>query len=164
MNRDPAPAQASIAIARVTAADTDVRDLIAALDRDLARHYTPEQQHGLKLDALFEPPMRFFLARLNGAAIGCGGVALFADFAEIKRMYVRPDARGRGVADALMARLAQEAADAGLTLLRLETGTEQKAAMRFYRRAGFMPCNAFEPYSSMPPSAIATSVFMERRI
>jgi putative acetyltransferase len=79
-------------------------------------------------------------------------------------MYVRVGARGRGVADALLATLTGEAATAGLKLLRLETGTRQVRALRFYRRHGFAVCAAYEPYASMPPAAIATSIFMERRI
>ena len=63
----------------------------------------------LALDAIFAPNIRFFVARLNGAAVGCGGVAFFADFAEVKRMYVREVARGRGVAQLLLARIEQEA-------------------------------------------------------
>jgi putative acetyltransferase len=142
----------------------EVRLLIGELDAELLQHYPPEQRHGLKLDALFQPHIRFFTAELNGQPAGCGGIALFADFAELKRMYVRPAARGRGVADAILERLMAEAEAAGLSVVRLETGTVQAAAIRFYRRAGFEPCAAFEPYKSMPPGNIATSVFMERRI
>ena len=76
----------------------EVRVLIGELDRILAAEYPPEQRHGLSLDEIFNPGVRFFLARSNGAAVGCGGVAFFADFAEVKRMYVREAARGRGVA------------------------------------------------------------------
>lgn len=108
--------------------------------------------------------MRFFVARLNGAAVGCGGVALFADFAEVKRMYVRDAARGRGVAQALLARIEREAWEAGLAVLRLETGTRQFAAMRLYQRAGFEVCPAFGAYAEMPPHAVATSVFLEKRL
>jgi putative acetyltransferase len=77
-------------------------------------------------------------------------------------MYVRPEARGQGIADALMERLAEVARAAGRNLLRLETGDRQQAAIRFYARQGFQACGDFEPYSSMPPDAIATSVFMEK--
>jgi putative acetyltransferase len=101
---------------------------------------------------------------LNGAAAGCGGVALFSDFAEVKRMYVRPSARGRGVAQALLKRLEAEARSAGLLLLRLETGDRQVAAMRLYERAGFARCGAFGAYAAMPPGAIATSIFLEKRL
>src|SRR6478609_1838414 len=86
-------------------ATEEARSLIDELETVLAAEYTPEQRHGLALDALFQPHIRFFLAWLDGAAVGCGGVALFDDFAEVKRMYVREKARGRGVARALLARL-----------------------------------------------------------
>jgi putative acetyltransferase len=157
-------ARAAVEVEQVLKTTDEVRALIGALDRELAANYTPEQQHGLSLDAIFQPGIRFFVARVAGAAVGCGGVALFSDFAEIKRMYVRDGSRGQGVADALMARLTAEALAAGLTLLRLETGTEQAAASRFYRRCGFQPCASFEPYSSMPPEAVVTSVFLEKRL
>ena len=152
-----------IRIERATEPTDDVRLLIGELDAELLRHYPPEQRHGLKLDALFQPHIRFFTATLDGQPAGCGGIALFADFAELKRMYVRPAARGRGVADAILVRLIAEAVAAGLKVVRLETGTEQTAAIRFYQRAGFEPCAAFEPYKSMPPHSIATSIFMEKR-
>ena len=153
-----------IRIERAEEPTGDIRLLIGELDAELLQHYPPEQRHGLKLDALFEPHIRFFIAHLDGQPAGCGGIALFADFAELKRMYVRPESRGRGVADAILARLLAEAEAAGLPMVRLETGTEQAAAIRFYRRAGFQPCAAFEPYSSMPPHNIATSVFMGRQV
>jgi len=71
-----------------------VHALIGELDQILSVEYAPEQRHGLALDAIFRPNIRFFLACLNGVAVGCGGVALFADFAEVKRMYVGRVARG----------------------------------------------------------------------
>ena len=153
-----------IDIEPIATATDDVRLLIGELDQVLAVEYLPEQRHGLALDALFEPHIRFFLARLNGAAIGCGGMALFDDFAEVKRMYVREPARGRGVAQALLTRIETEARLAGFGLLRLETGERQAAALRFYSRAGFRPCSAFGDYGAMRPEAIATSIFMEKRL
>ncbi|HEX4506995.1 MAG TPA: GNAT family N-acetyltransferase [Alphaproteobacteria bacterium] len=153
-----------IVVERAEGPTDAVRLLIGELDAELLQHYPPEQRHGLKLDAIFQPHVLFFTAALDGEPAGCGGIALFADFAELKRMYVRPEARGRGVADAILARLAEEASGAGLSLLRLETGTQQQAAIRFYRRAGFMPCGSFEPYASMLPHEIAASVFLEMHI
>jgi len=154
----------TIAVEAVRAPTEDVRDLIDALDRTLAQEYLPEQRHGLPLDALFEPHVRFFVARLDGAAVGCGGVALFATFAEVKRMFVRDDMRGRGVARALLARIESEAAQHGLDVVRLETGDQQHAAIRFYERAAFRRCDAFGDYAAMTPQAIATSVFFEKRL
>jgi putative acetyltransferase len=153
-----------VRLERAFAVDDEIRALIGELDAELGANYTPEQRHGISLNALCEPHMRFFTAWTDAGAQGCGGVALFEDFAELKRMYVRPVARGCGMADVLLAKLAQEAAAAGLNLLRLETGTLQTCALRFYQRHGFAPCPAYEPYASMPPAAIATSIFMEKRI
>jgi putative acetyltransferase len=146
-----------------TATD-DVRALIGELEAVLAAEYSPEQRHGLALDALFQPHIRFFVARLRGEAVGCGGVALFSDFAEVKRMYVRDAARRHGVAGAILARLEEEARTAGLAWLRLETGVHQTAAMQLYERAGFRRCAAFGDYVGMAPSSIVTSVFFEKRI
>jgi putative acetyltransferase len=153
-----------ITVELVPAATDDVRILIGELDQILSAEYTPEQRHGLALDAIFAPNIRFFVVRLNGAAVGCGGVALFADFAEVKRMYVREVARGRGVAQALLVRVEQAACDAGFSLLRLETGARQIAALRFYQRAGFQICAAFGAYATMAPQAIATSVFLQKQL
>ncbi len=91
-------------------------------------------------------------------------MALLDDFAEVKRMYVREPARGRGVAQALLTRIETEARAAGLVVLRLETGVRQTAALRLYAQAGFVPCGAFGDYATMPPEAIATSIFMEKRL
>jgi putative acetyltransferase len=146
----------------VRAATDDVRALVAELDDILSAAYPPEQRHGLAVDAIFAPNIRFFLARLNGVAAGCGGVALFADFAEVKRMYVRDASRGRGVAQALLVRIEQEARVVRLGLLRLETGTRQTAALRFYQRTGFTSCSAFGAYATMPPQAVATSLFLQK--
>ena len=145
-------------------ATEDVRALVDELETVLAAEYPPEQRHGLAIDALFQPHIRFFVARLHGQAVGCGGVALFDDFAEVKRMYVRDAARRQGVAAALLARLEDEARNAGLSWLRLETGEHQIAAMRLYTRAEFRRCPAFGHYALMAPQSIATSVFFEKRI
>jgi putative acetyltransferase len=153
-----------IRIEQAMAPDADVRALIEELEEDLSSNYAPHQRHGLALEAIFQPHIHFFLARRGGEALGCGGVALCQDFAEVKRMYVRAGARGQGIADALMERLAGVARTAGRNLLRLETGDRQQAAIRFYARLGFTDCKDFEPYSSMPPEAIATSVFMEKQL
>jgi putative acetyltransferase len=153
-----------ITVELVPVATDDVRIFIGELDWILSAEYPPEQRHGLALDAIFKPEIRFLLARLDRAAVGCGGVAFFTDFAEIKRIYVRDVARGRGVAQALLARIEREAGEAGLLLLKLETGVRQIAALRFYERAGFRPCIAFGAYAAMAPQAIATSVFLEKQL
>jgi len=152
------------AIELVPAHTEEIRTLIGELNEELSALYTPEQRHGLSLDAIFQPNIRFFVARSDSEPVGCAGIALLDGFAEIKRMYVRPAMRDRGVADAIVARLAEETVSSGRKLLRLETGSHSFAALRFYSRCGFRLCEAFEPYAFMPPPAIITSVFMEKEV
>jgi putative acetyltransferase len=153
-----------VQIEAVLTATDEARALVGELEAVLAVEYPPEQRHGLTFDAIFQPHVRFFLARLRGAAVGCGGVALFPDFAEVKRMYVRDSARRNGVAGAILARIEEEVRGAGLSLLRLETGVRQVAAMQLYARAGFQECPAFGAYALKAQQAIASSVFFEKRI
>ena len=154
----------SIAIERVTEETPELRELIGELDAAPGAQYEPHQRHGLSLAQLFAPHMRFFIARLDGASLGCGGVALFDDFAEVKRMYTRPAARGRGLAKAVLQRIEEEARAAGKTVLRLETGPYQHEAIGLYRRMGFTACGAFGAYATMAPRQIEMSVFLEKRL
>ena len=151
-----------LSIEQITAPTPELHALIGELDEVLGAAYEPHQQHGLALAQLFEPHVRFFIARLDGAAVACGGVALFDDYAEVKRMYTRPAARGRGVAKAVLRRLEEEARTAGKTVLRLETGHYQPEAVGLYRSAGFVSCGAFGHYAQMPPRDIELSLFFEK--
>jgi putative acetyltransferase len=151
-----------ITIERAVEATPEVRDLVGELNDLLAAAYGPHQRHGLALEQLFEPNMRFFLARVDGLAVGCGGVALAGNYAEVKRMYTRPSARGRGVAKALLRQIEGTVRATGTPVLRIETGTYQREAIGLYERAGFRRCGAFGPYAAMPAQSIATSVFFEK--
>jgi len=153
-----------IHIERATSATDEVRALVAELEATLAAGYPPEQRHGLAVEALFQPHLRFFLARREGETVGCGGVALFPEFAEVKRMFVRPAARGTGVAGALLSRIEATCRGAGQPHLCLETGDRQLAAIRFYERQGFTRCAPFGDYLTMTPQSISTSVFLEKRL
>ena len=88
----------SLTVERAAEATPEVHDLIGELNAVLGAVYETHQRHGLAIEQLFEPNVRFFVARLDGLVVGCGGVAIFDDYAEVKRMYTRPVARGRGVA------------------------------------------------------------------
>ena len=140
----------------------DARELIAELDEVLGAVYAPEQRHGLSIAQVFEPNVRFFVARIDGVAAGCGAAAMFDDYAEVKRMYTREAARGRGVGKALLARIEAEARDAGKPMLRLETGIHQAPAIGLYEGYGFQPCGAFGHYAALPPHRIAASLFYEK--
>ena len=85
------------------------------------------------------PPHGAFLVGWEGERpVCCGGLKRLPDGAcEIKRMYVAPEARGRGVARALLAALEEEARALGYRIARLDTGPRQHGAERMYREAGY---------------------------
>jgi putative acetyltransferase len=151
-------------IERVTQPSEEIVALLEELNQALDLGYSPHQKHALSVAQLFEPHIRFFVARRDGAAVACGGIGFYASYAELKRMYAKPRARGMGVARALLQRLEAEACAAGIAIVRIETGNRQNAAMRFYEREGYRQCSAFGPYAQMPSNAIATSVFYEKRL
>jgi putative acetyltransferase len=154
----------NVTIERVTAPTPELRELIGELDDVLNAAYEPHQRHGLAITQLFEPHVRFFVAHLDGAAVACGGIALFEGYAEVKRMYTRPAARGHGVAKAVLRRLEEEARASRKTTLRLETGHYQAEAVGLYRRAGFISCGPFGHYAQMPARDIETSLFFEKAL
>jgi putative acetyltransferase len=89
----------------------------------------------------------------TGAVFGCGALRLMEPgAAEIKRMFTRPEARGRGVGRAVLARLEDEARARGIGLLRLETGTLQPDAHRLYEAAGYRQIPCFGEYAGEPLS------------
>ena len=153
-----------LAIERAPLPTAEAHDLLGALDRELAGLYAADQRHGPAVEHLFRPGNRFFIARADGAAVGCGGVSLLGEHAEVRRMYVRPEMRLHGVAQALLARIEREARGAGLALLRLETGTHQAAAIGLYERVGFARRAPFGAYAGLAPHAMETSVFFEKRL
>ena len=90
----------------------------------------------------FRPPDgRLLLADAEGEAVGCGAVRMIApSIAEIKRMYLRPEARGRGIGRALLEELLATARGFGCREARLDTGWFMTDAHRLYRAAGFEDC------------------------
>jgi putative acetyltransferase len=152
----------NLAVEPTPAATPEATKLLAELDQILGAAYEADQRHALSIEELFQPGIRFFIARLNGEAVGCGGVALLGDYAEVKRMYTREAARRRGVGKALLACIEREARSTGNQVLRLETGIHQAAAIGLYEQWGFRRRGPFGHYADLPPHSIATSVFYEK--
>lgn len=143
----------SITIVEERPDSPDAVRLIAELDATLAPEYPPESRHGYPVDKLLRERVTFFVARQDGTPVGCCGVLLVAgQYAELKRMYVRPDFRGSGIGRLLLERVAEYSRNAGQTLLRLETGIYQKAAIVLYEREGFRRIPPFGPYWDDPVS------------
>ena len=135
-------------------ADTaDARALISELEAHLEPLYPRESRHGYSVEKLVTEAVAFFLIRHDGAPAGCGGIQLFgAEYGEVKRMYVRPQFRGLGLAKLMLDHLADYARDQGVGLLRLETGIHQHAAIGLYERAGFRRIPPFGEYKEDPLS------------
>ena len=138
-------------------AEPSVRVLIDELDQYMIPLYPAESNHLLDFETLRQPQMRFFSATVNEAVLGCGGCWLHEDYAEIKRVYVSPKARGLGLAKKLMQRIEAEAIGSGRMIARLETGIHQPEAIGLYRTLGYVDRGPFGDYQQDP-----NSVFMEK--
>jgi len=136
----------------------DVLALIEALDEYQKPLYPAESHHGIDLDALSAPNVLFAVARSDDAvALGCGAIVLENGYGELKRMYTVPNARGQGVARALLTHLECAAAKRGVSVFRLETGYLQPEAIGLYARCGYRRRGPFGEYTDDP-----NSVFMEK--
>ncbi|WIB27283.1 MULTISPECIES: GNAT family N-acetyltransferase [unclassified Curtobacterium] len=124
----------------------DAQRLRAAQRIEIESTYGADTEPGPKPTA--DSIAVFFVARDEaGTPVGCGGLRMVDDgIAEVKRMYVRTESRGSGVAALILRRLEEAALDLGSPALVLETGTEQKGAIRFYEREGFRRIANFGPY------------------
>lgn len=102
----------------------------------------------------FAPPEGVFLvAYVDGEAVGCGGLCRLHELtAEVRRMYVRPAQRGRGLSKLVLAELESFARAAGYRELQLETGNAQTEALGLYRRAGYREIPCYGPYVDDPRS------------
>jgi putative acetyltransferase len=131
----------------------DARALIDELEAHLASIYPRESRHGYSVEKLIAQGVEFFVIRDNGTPAGCGGVQLVGrDYGELKRMYVRPQFRGLGFGRLMLDHLADCARSHGVSVLRLETGIHQAAAIALYERAGFRQIPPFGNYTEDPLS------------
>jgi putative acetyltransferase len=131
----------------------DAASLIAELEAVLEPLYPAASRHGFSIDKLLAEDVAFFVIRVDGAPAGCGGIKLVGDeYGEIKRMYVRPQFRGQGLAKLMLDHLADHARAHNLALLRLETGIHQREAIGLYERLGFRRIPPFGPYFDDPLS------------
>jgi GNAT superfamily N-acetyltransferase len=99
----------------------------------------------VSIDQFQAPQGRLLLAVDGGETLGCGAVRVIAPgVAEVKRMYLRPEARGRGIGRSLLRELLATSRRFGCHEARLDTGWFMGDAHRLYRAAGFEEC---EPYA-----------------
>ncbi|MEO8606641.1 MAG: GNAT family N-acetyltransferase [Chloroflexota bacterium] len=131
----------------------DATQLIMELEAVLAPLYAVESRHGFSIEKLLNQGVAFFVARYDGVPAGCGGIKLFGtEYAEVKRMYVRPQFRGHGLGKAMLTHLALYSTQHGIRVLRLETGIHQTEAIGLYEQFGFRRIPPFGDYFDDPVS------------
>lgn len=148
----------SVTISRIDPAQA--RDLIRELDRYQEALYPPASNHLESEAQLSLSHVAMFGCRADsGGIIAIGAVKLMTDYGEIKRMYVPPAHRGKGLAKMIMAALESHIREEGRQLSRLETGIHQHEAINLYEKSGYTRCPPFGDYAADP-----LSVFMEKRL
>lgn len=136
----------------------DAQRLSAEVQEEYVRRYGDGDETVLHPDDFEAPAGLFLIAYLDGVPVACGGWrakqagphGLRDGDAELKRMFVVPAARGRGLARAVLRRLERTAVEAGRTRFVLETGTEQPEAVALYRSEGYESIEGFGIYRDHP--------------
>lgn len=150
-------ANGDVVVRPVGLSDPVARQLIELLNAELSERYPEEGANHFRLDADEVAPGRgaFLVATdaATGDALGCGALrVLEPGLAEIKRMFVRQAARGRGISRSLLGALEEQARLLGVHRLVLETGVRQHEAVGLYRATGFEPIERFGKYVDAPLS------------
>ena len=139
----------------------DVKTLVAASDAFYDGLYPTESSHLEALDDLSKPNVLFIGCRFGGELVASGAAKLMdddSDYAEIKRVFVLDEYRGRGLSGMAMTYLETELYRRGVRLFRLETGVLQPEALGLYRKLGYRERGPFGAYLADP-----LSVFMEKQ-
>ena len=154
------PTDKIIDVIRADPREAKIRKLIESLDVYMLALYPSESTHRVDTTFLASRNARFFSALCDGMLVGCGGILIEHDYAEVKRIFVSPKARGLGVGRKLMERLEVESRRLGFKLLRLETGIYQPEALALFKAMGFIPRLSFGDYPNNDPN----SIFMEKQV
>ena len=143
----------TIEVTAVRLDEPDALKLIELVQGEYVVRYGGRDEAPIDVAEFLPPEGLFLLARLDGAAAGCGGWRNLGDGrAEIKRMFTAAEHRNRGVARAVLAELERTAAAAGIEELVLETGTVQPEAIGLYESSGYHPVDGFGYYAGRPLS------------
>jgi putative acetyltransferase len=145
---------------RIDRADLDGPDaaaLIGELNAELSGLYPEPGANHFGLAPRDVAPGRgaFLVAYRDDQAVGCGAMRLIdPTTAELKRMFVKPEARGSGLGRRLVAGLENEASRIGATRVVLETGIRQRVAIALYARCGYAPIPLYGEYNASPGTSV----------
>ena len=138
----------------------DVRRMIAESDAYMQALYPSESNHLVDADALAASDTVFLVARRNGELLGSVAFRVITPgHAEMKRMFVRREARGIGLGRRLLEALEHAARQKHVSRISLETGIRQPEAIGLYRASGYQDCPPFGTYTPDP-----LSLFMTKRL
>lgn len=129
-------------IIRTDSENADFREFVALLDADLAIRDGAEHSFYAQFNKI-DKIREVVVAYEDNRAVGCGAFREYEpDVAEIKRMYVREENRGRGIAGEILVELEKWARELNFSECILETGVKQPEAIRLYEKSGYemMPC------------------------
>jgi len=149
--------KATLDIRRTELASSAAARLIAALNAELTALFPePGATHFSLSTAQVETGEgAFFVAYVDDAPVGCGAVRRLDEAtAELKRMYVVPTHRSRGIGRALVVALEHEARQLGLKRVVLETGTRLTAAVRLYEGMGYTRIPLYGEYLASPDTSL----------
>jgi orotate phosphoribosyltransferase len=147
----------SITIGRADLTADVSHALIDALNAELRELYPEPAATHFRLDPeeVADGRGAFFIVYREKTPVGCGALRrLDAGTAELKRMYISPAVRGKGLGRRLVAALEAEAQLLGVRRLVLETGRRQDAALALYRATGFRPIPLYGEYCLSPDTSI----------
>jgi GNAT superfamily N-acetyltransferase len=136
-----------------TATYDEARPLVDALGAELHDRYGGGPASVAHPEEFVPPYGVFFVISEDDRDVACGGLRRLDDgIGEVKRMYVVPEARGRGISRMLLKAIVEHARTLGYAELWLETGTAQPEAMALYESSGFEPIASFGQYKDYPDS------------
>jgi GNAT superfamily N-acetyltransferase len=144
-----------LTIAPIELDDPVISRMLAAQQAEMASYYGGEGGSGAppRGDEFLPPAGAVLAARHGERIVGCGGICrLEPGVAELRRMYVAPEARGSGIGRRILEALEQEARVLGYGTIRLETGFRQREAIGLYESAGFRRGDCWGPYLTDPKS------------